>query len=272
MLEGVSKTAILTLRARVDEQARPDRTFEDPLALSWWARVTWPPELDLWYGDAPQRALALRAADIDHIVRRYVATTGPLAVTELGSGFSTRERRLADLPITAWHDVDLPAVAALRAQWGAGGVQLGASVLDLEAWMGRVAEAEGPHLFIAEGLLYYLPRAEVTRLLAALAQRFPGSALLMDVVGNNDAAALRARAEAVGSPLAWTFTDDYDQVLEHFGLGPVPEFEPDRLMMDMLDRYWSRFDATMRSLIYFAMHQPLVWAGRSGMVLGRLGA
>ena len=270
MLEGVSKTALLTLRARVDEQGRPDRTFVDPLATEWWAHVTWPPELDRWYAEDAQRALALRAADIDDIVRRYVEATGPLVVTELGCGFSTRRSRLGDLPITAWYDVDLPPVAALRAAWGAGGVQLGRSVLDLEGWMGPVARAPGPHLFLAEGLLYYLPRDEVTRLLAALADRFPGAALLMDVVGRNDAPALRDRTAAVGTPIAWSFREDFDDVLAHFGLGAIEGFAPDQLMLDMLERYWARFDRKTRGLVYFAMHQPLVWSGRSGLVLGRL--
>jgi O-methyltransferase involved in polyketide biosynthesis len=271
MLAGVSKTAILTLRARVEEQHREDRTFEDPQALAWWSHVAWPPELDRWYGEDTQRSLALRAADIDHIVRRYAEAAGSLAVTELGCGFSTRRTRLAELPLTAWFDVDLPPVAELRRAWGAGGVQLGASVLDLDAWLEPVAAAPGAHLIIAEGLLYYLPRADVTRLMRALAQRLPGAAFLMDVVGRNDAPVLAHRAEAVGSPIAWTFTGDYDDVLAHFELGEVPRFEPDRLMQDMLTRYWARLDRKTRGLVYFAMHQPLVWSGRSGMVLGRLG-
>lgn len=271
MLEGVSKTALLTLRARVEEQARPDRAFVDPLATEWWSHVTWPPELDRWFADDAQRSLALRAADIDHIVRRYAETVGRLTITELGCGLSTRFSRLQDLDLSAWLDVDLAPVSALRTAWGAGGVQLGASVLDLAAWMPEVQKAPGPHLFLAEGLLYYLPFEEVQRLLAALADRFPGAAFLMDVVGQNDAPTLRDRAGAVGSPIAWHFREDYDQVLEHFGLGVIGGFEPDRLMLDMLDRYWDRFDKKTQGLIYFAMHQPLVWAGRSGIVVGRLG-
>lgn len=270
MLPGVSKTAILTLRARVDEHARPDRIFADPLAATWWAQVTWPPELDRWYGPDAQAALAFRAHDIDHILRRFAGGVSSLAVVELGAGLSTRRDRLCDLPgLTAWYDLDLPEVSALRQSWGAPGEQLAASVLD-HRWMDRLEGDPSAFFFIAEGLLYYLPRAEVDALFLELGRRFPGSVVLLDVVGANDAPKLRANGEAVGAPIQWTYAGDFASALETFGLSPVPEFELDRLMLDALDRYWSRIDEKTRGLIYFAMHNELIWARRSGMVLGRL--
>jgi O-methyltransferase involved in polyketide biosynthesis len=269
MLSGVSKTALLTLRARVDEHRRADGVLVDPLGERWWREVSWPQELDAWYAAGAQQSLALRAADIDAIVGRYAEVTGPLTLVELGAGLSTRQSRLEHLPITAWYDVDLPPVIALRKAWGASGVQLASSVLDLD-WMDRV---EGRAvLFIAEGLLYYLPRPAVDALLLALGRRFPGAALLMDVIGAQDAVKLRAHTANLGTPIAWSYAGDFAEVLPAFGLDELPGFDPDRLMLEMFERFWSRLDPLTRGLTYWVLSQPGARAARSGMVLGRLGA
>lgn len=273
MLTGVSKTAILTLRARADEHARPDRVFVDPLAAEWWGRVEWPVELDAWYSPEAQYALAFRADDIDRIVARYLTTLeAPATVIELGCGLSTRQSRLDSLPLAQWIDLDLDEVVARRRAWGAGGARhrhIACSVLE-HRWMDEVPGDPRHHVFIAEGLLYYLPRAEVDALLTAMRRRFSGAAIIIDVLGANDYPTLLKNTQAVGTPVVWKLEGDYADVLSSFGLEAVPEFEPDRLMSDMLKRYWDRLDAKMRGAIYFARHSELVWRGRSGNILGRL--
>jgi O-methyltransferase involved in polyketide biosynthesis len=268
VLPGVSKTALLTLRARAEEHARPDRVFEDPVAAEWWSRVSWPAELDLWYGPRAQWPLAFRADDLDRIVRRYVGTSS-MTIVELGCGLSTRRHRLSDLPIARWFDLDLPPVVELRRSWGAGEPQLAASVLD-EAWMDQLDGDPSSHVFIAEGLFYYLPRAEVDRLFLALRRRFAGSVVLLDVLGAYDHAQLLENTRAVGTPIAWGFEGVFDESLGELGLAPVEGFEPDRLTAEATRRYWHRFDATTRGLIYFALHNELFKSHRSGNVLGRL--
>lgn len=272
MLPGVSMTAILTLRARAEEHLREDRVFEDPVGAEWWSRASWPPELDGWYGDDVQMALALRADDIDHIAARYLSAAAPRSVVELGAGLSTRRDRRPEFSALVWTDVDLPEVVALRESWGAGGPghrHLACSVLD-RSWMTALAATEGPHLFIAEGLFYYLPREEVDRLLRDLAARFPGSAIIFDLVGATDYPKLLENTLRVGSPIQWKLETDFERVLEDFGLSPVPEFEPTRLALMGVERYWRRFDVKTRGMIYLAMGSPLFMAGRSGTVLGTL--
>jgi O-methyltransferase involved in polyketide biosynthesis len=267
-LAQVSKTAVLTLRARADEQHRPDRVLLDPVAAEWMARLPWPPELDGWYQNDAQGNLALRADDVDQIVRRCVAQLGTRVVVELGCGLSTRRQRLAELSQLEWLDVDLPPMIALREALGAPPPHVAGSVLDL-AWLDVVPNSETPPLLIAEGLLYYLPRTEVDRLFAAIAARLPGAVILFDVVGVDDFPRLLENSSSVGAPVAWKLERNFDQVLLEFGLDPIPEFDPDELMKDALSRYWHRFNARTRGLIYFAMGTPEVWARRSGMVLGR---
>lgn len=272
MLSGVSSTAILTLRARAEEHTREDRVFEDPLGADWWARSEWPAELDAWYGPDVQMALALRADDIDRIAARYAELERPRSIVELGAGLSTRRHRLPGLSSLAWTDVDLPEVVALREAWGVGGAehrQVACSVLD-RRWMDALEPDSGPHLFIAEGLFYYLPRAEVDALLTDLRMRFPGSAIIFDVVGATDYAKLHENTARVGSPIEWKLETHFESALSDFSLREVPEFEPRRLAFDAVDRYWQRFDPKTRGMIYLAMGSPLFMAGRSGTLLGGL--
>jgi O-methyltransferase involved in polyketide biosynthesis len=271
MLPGVSKTAILTLRARAEEHARADRVFSDPLAADWWGRIAWPAELDAWYGPHAQLPLALRADDIDRIVLRWLEAEPHACVIELGCGLSTRRSRLG-ARVDHWVDLDLPDVIELRRSWGSGGEgheDIASSVLD-HTWMDRIRREPRSRIFIAEGLLYYLPRDEVDRLLAELGRRFSGSAILFDAVGANDYPTLLANSRSVGAPALWKLEGPPAGVLGEFGLAAVPGFEPDRLMKDALARYWPRLDAKVRGAIFFGMSSEAYLEGRSQMVLGRL--
>jgi len=272
MLHGVSKTAILTLRARAEEHTREDRVFSDPIAADWFSRVEWPSELDTWYGPDAQYALAFRADDIDRILNRYAASQSDIRVTELGCGLSTRRSRLSDDLLNHWVDVDLPQVVELRQSWGAGGVNhdhIASSVLDY-SWMDQIQGDPSAHVFIAEGLLYYLPRTKVDELFVEMRRRFPGSVIILDVLGANDYPILLANTKAVGTPIRWMFEGNFDNVLSDFGFGVVPGFEPNRLMDESLTRYWPRFDGKMRGIIYMAMNSQEIWERRSGTVMGRL--
>lgn len=268
MLSGVSKTALLTLRARAEEHARSDRVFSDLLAAEWFANSTWPKDLDRW-SDKARYALAFRADDIDHLVA-HCLNDRPCAVIELGCGLSTRRHRLADrsgTPFTRWIDLDLPEVIAQRRAWGESGEAIASSVLDL-AWMDRL-ELQEPAIFIAEGLLYYLPRDQVDRLFLELRARFPGSAIIFDVVGANDFPTMLESSSAVGSPITWKL-ENYDRILEDFGLSVIDGLDADTLSDAALMRYWDRFDPQMQGAIYFVMSSELLRRGRSGTVLGRL--
>ena len=61
---------------------------------------------------------------------------------------------------------------------------IGLSVLD-HRWMDRLtAEQMGPFLFLAEGLLMYLPSDGARALILKLQSRFPGSELVFETVNS----------------------------------------------------------------------------------------
>ena len=136
--------------------------------------------------------------------------------------------------------------------------------------MDQLGGDRASHVFIAEGLFYYLPRPEVDRLLLSLRRRFAGSVMLLDVLGAYDFAQLLENSRAVGTPIEWGFEGEFEGVLSELGLSEIEGFEPDRLMEEAMARYWHRFDAATRGLLYFGINNELFRKHRSGNVLGRL--
>jgi len=137
---------------------------------------------------------------------------------------------------TAYPDVDLPEMVKLRRTLGASGEHIAASVLDF-AWMDQVHGEPSQQLFIAEGLLYYLQRAQADALLVELKRRFSGAAIVFDVVGANDFAKLQENTASAGAPIVWHLEGDYSNALRTFGLGVIGELDPDRVMKEAVERY-----------------------------------
>jgi hypothetical protein len=105
-------------------------------------------------------------------------------IVNLGAGLCTRYDRL-DRPAVDWIEIDFPDVIALRRALlpeTSNHRAIACSVTD-HSWLEQIPSLlEAPPLFIAEGLLMYIPDSEVRRLLIALQRRFPGCKLLADTV------------------------------------------------------------------------------------------
>lgn len=266
-LAGVSKTAILTLRARADEHARRDRHLVDPLAAEWIGRFEWPIELDGWFTPHVQSFLAFRADEIDRVARAYLAAHPAATVVELGCGLSSRHARVG---ASSWIDLDLPEVVAAREALGVGGPghrHLAMSVLD-RRWLDEV---RGPDvLLIAEGLLYYLPRAEVEALFLELRRRLAGAVVAFDVVGTWDHDALLRNTTAAGAPIQWHVEPPFEAMLGALGLEPIPEWDHAAQLREAVRRYWPRFGtATYLAATLMSKLGPVA-ARRSGTLVGRL--
>jgi O-methyltransferase involved in polyketide biosynthesis len=185
-LSPVSSTSLLTLYARAISGL-----FDDPASAAVVARV------DEALAGSPEplhRALLARklpgvlVADVAWRARRFdreadafLAESPAGLVVELGCGVDTRCERVAR-GRGDWLAFDLPGVVALREVLLAPEPRRTTIAADLSdpAWMDRVP-AGRPALFLAEGLLPYLPQAAVDGLVAGLAARFPGAVLLADV-------------------------------------------------------------------------------------------
>jgi O-methyltransferase involved in polyketide biosynthesis len=177
-LSGVPETLLWNLGRRAAAARTGAWRLEDPLAIEVVGRLQYD------FPDATQGARwhAARVATFDDAVRRFLNEHSAGMVVALGEGLETQFWRL-DNGRVRWLSVDLPAAVDLRRRalpegprqrWYAG------SALDL-GWCDQLDPA-APVLVTAQGLFVYFQRNEVHELIAAIAERLPGSSLVFDVV------------------------------------------------------------------------------------------
>lgn len=269
-LEGVPKTALLTLRARADEHRRPEGWLEDPLAAAWSERLAWPAELERWYSPFAQVKTALRVKQIDRVVEGLLAS-GRTIVVELGCGYSTRSRRLKAHG-ARWIHLDLESIIASRDMLGAA---------DPEAWPGSVLDPSWARRFsgrgeelvlIAEGLWYYLPEDEVRALWATLRKELVGAAVVFDVIGVQDIGPARRSSRAAGAPILWAVKPPLEGVFEAWGLEPAPSEPPGRLLEELIEGFEDRYGRLMGWVLRLLAKIPILSGRRSGLVVGILRA
>jgi O-methyltransferase involved in polyketide biosynthesis len=184
----VGRTLLLTLRARAEETRRPDAIRRDPEAEAMLPRL----RHELPARDAPparrwktQVGVAVRGRRIDEAVERFAVRHPEGIVIDLGAGLDGRPRRLGG-PGLDWLLVDRPEVLDLRRRLLPPGPRehLHAGSLEEASWIDRVrAFGPRPRLIIAEGVLMFVPRADVLTTLGRIAERLPGTRVVADVIG-----------------------------------------------------------------------------------------
>ena len=191
ILNAVSETALITLKARVVETEKASPVLEDEVGQICLARLRalLPSEtrarvLDRKLPVTLTRHIALRARKYDAYTRTFLADTPGGLVVSLGCGFDTRYWRVSDRP-WPYVEVDLPAVIEAKRQV-LGDIALyrmiGGSVLEDE-WLEEISSIQTEHiLFLAEGLLMYLPKAAVIRLFQKFTESFSSSQLVFEAV------------------------------------------------------------------------------------------
>ncbi|MEW2448521.1 class I SAM-dependent methyltransferase [Streptomyces parvulus] len=237
---GVGVTALLVAAARALETHRPDSLAQDayaehfvlaaPASAGWPVRPERVPDGDanpLWGRFA--RYFGLRTRVFDDFVLDAVRAGGVRQVVLLGAGLDTRAFRLDWPPGCAVFEVDRAGVldfkhdvlAALSATPLTTRVTVPVDLRD--DWVGALTEAgfdsTAPTLWLAEGLLFYLPRAAETYLVDTVDRlSADGSALAYEVKLEKDLMAYR------DSPL---YTATHQQIgidlLELFSREPRPD-------------------------------------------------
>jgi O-methyltransferase involved in polyketide biosynthesis len=179
VLDGVPETLLWPLYNRAAFASRPGALLQDPRAVQIRDAIDYP--FARHFGK-PNEAHALRALRFDDEVRRFLSAHPDGTVVALGEGLETGFWRV-DNGRVRWLAVDLPETIALRSRWLPDTDRhksLACSALDFR-WMDEVDRSRGVFL-MAEGLLMYFEPRDVERLLAACAERFPGSEMMFDVI------------------------------------------------------------------------------------------
>jgi O-methyltransferase involved in polyketide biosynthesis len=209
-LGGVPETLLWTLYHRAAEARRPDAVLHDPKAVELVERIDYPFEQRFGRGQLGQWQ-ALRVRCFDREIRRFLAAHPDGTVVALGEGLETEFWRV-DNGQVRWIGVDVPETVSLRARLLPDEPRrrsVACSALD-ERWMDEVDASRGV-LVTAQGLLMYFEQADVHRLIAACADRFPGGALLFDAIPRWLSAASRRGGVKAGSgyrPPPWLWGID----------------------------------------------------------------
>ncbi|WP_298643108.1 class I SAM-dependent methyltransferase [uncultured Cardiobacterium sp.] len=181
-LTTLSETLLIPLWAKAVEQQQSAPLLRDPVAPQMLAR------LDYDFGKyakatASQAGCCGRAWLFDEQARHFIAAHPDAVVVQIGAGLDARYERLGRPPITAWYDLDLPEVIALRRELlpETGNIYLGDSLFATD-WMARAAAHGKPVLLLCEGVLMYFEENEVRAWLATLAQHLPQAELVFDII------------------------------------------------------------------------------------------
>jgi methyltransferase (TIGR00027 family) len=190
-LNAVSETALITLKSRVQEAEKDEPVIRDEVAQECLAKIrpllpleTQNRVLNRNLPETLTRHIALRARKYDSYAKAFIAENQAGLVVSLGCGFDTRYWRVSD---SAWNyiEVDLPEVIATKKKILSDRLtykMIGGSVLE-DGWIEEVQSIQSENiLFLAEGLLMYLPQAKVVDLFSKLARSFSKSEIVFEVV------------------------------------------------------------------------------------------
>jgi O-methyltransferase involved in polyketide biosynthesis len=184
-LDGVPETTLWTLFFRAKEARRDGGPLHDPRAIELVDRIDFPFRERFGHIPAFGRFIGLRALTFDVVVNDVLRTDPDALVVVLGEGLETQFWRV-DNGRVRWLTVDLPETADVRRRL------LGedpprrrlyaGSALEDGWWAEVGATATDRVVVIAQGLLMYLPPAEVRALIARCATAFPGGVMAFDTV------------------------------------------------------------------------------------------
>jgi len=182
-LDAVASTLYSPLYARAHAvEYAPRAGFADPVAVELLARsgATAPKMLT---GRTDVAGAVWRAALIDGLTGRFCRRNPHGTVVSAGIGLCTRRQRLAgSVPDTVtWVGIDVAAVVELRRdELPEDPTTLVATSVGEPTWADQVPVGGTPVLVIAEGVLMYLERDEVTAFFAAARRFGPGTEVLAD--------------------------------------------------------------------------------------------
>jgi methyltransferase (TIGR00027 family) len=196
-ITDISSTMLLTLYCRATESLSPDPVINDPEAVrittalnSWLANSSDRMYRDLGEGKLNKKLMlfiSLRAKRFDDYAGAFLVSNPGGTIINLGCGLDTRFWRI-DNGQMSLYDLDLPEVIELKRKLCRETDRyhmIASSVLDYN-WLSLLKkQADGPVLFLAEGLFMYLEKNDVKELVLKLQSDFPGSELVCEVVNES---------------------------------------------------------------------------------------
>ncbi len=178
-LSGVPETMLQTVYARARE-SRGRGVIRDAKAEELVEKLDY--DFSLAEKDTAMRSgVIARTIVLDRLTTAYLAGHPGAVVVNIACGLDTRCYRMTGY--RHWYNLDLPETMAVREKLlpESGAVtQIAMSAMD--DWGSRIEETDAPVLIIIEGLTMYLTEADVQRIFAVIAGRFPQAAVLVETM------------------------------------------------------------------------------------------
>lgn len=178
-LSGVPETMLQTLYARARE-SRGRGVIRDKKAEELIARLDY--DFSLAEKDTAMRSgVIARTLVLDKLVGDWLRQHPGTVVVNIACGLDTRCCRMTGY--AHWYNLDLPETMAVRRRLlpESGAVtQIAMSAMD--DWGGEITEQGASVLVTIEGLTMYLSQADVQRIFAVIAGRFPEAAVFVETM------------------------------------------------------------------------------------------
>jgi len=218
-LGAVQETLFIPLAARARETHKTHPVLRDPKAAEMVESIEY--DTAKYSRGTGGLVTILRTKTFDVWAQAFLAAHPDGTVVEIGTGLNTRFERV-DNGTVHWIDLDLPDTIELRQKFFTDTerrTMVAASVLD-ETWLPTVQQMPGPYLFVAEGVLVYLPEDRVMQTLTRIAERFPGALIALDTYSRQVFAGHHQRA-AKRNIASWQWPCDDPRSLQRLGLRVV---------------------------------------------------
>ena len=169
-LSGVPETMLQTIYARAKE-SRGRGAIHDAKAEEIIDRLDY--DFSLADKDAAMHSgVIARTIVLDRLTEDFLLKNPGAAVVNIACGLDTRCYRTAGF--THWYNLDLPETMAVRERLlPENGAISQIAMSAMEDWGGQIQEQNVPALVIIEGLTMYLSEADVQKIFAIIARRFP---------------------------------------------------------------------------------------------------
>lgn len=159
---------------------------------------------------------AMRQYDFSKEIEWYVDAHPSATVVEMGAGLSCPRRQMGN-DCNTWVNLDPPGVIACREKYIAPGTHELNIACDLTdyGWFENIPfDAAAGAIFYAAGVFHYFSTEQVKSLITAMADRFPGAALVFDTISDKEVSQGNAHVSNTGNNTRMTFTmNDAEQTL-----------------------------------------------------------
>ena len=146
--------------------------------------LKWKKTYGSWVGSSDRRQITERVNKFDQITNDYISQNNSCHVVNLGCGLDTMYWRIHSDTCT-YIELDLPEIITLKNEFLGDQIPyetIACSVLDT-TWLDTITEPSNSNfLFLAQGLLYYLPREGAIQLFKALSEKVIKSEIFFDLI------------------------------------------------------------------------------------------